>query len=140
MYSRSQGSIAVLSTEKLFRNVDAARARSARASDRRGRLWGCDVRGNSSRAEHYRKLAVKYHELGKSAQPSYLGDFYRGVAVRYVFMAQEASEREKREIEVNAGHPDLPPSITIVGTSDDSSEIFDFPAVRSEGDCEDRAH
>jgi hypothetical protein len=84
--------------------------------------------------------AVKYHELGKSAQPSYLGDFYRGVAVRYVFMAQEASEREKREIEVNAGHPDLPPSITVVGTSDDSSEIFDFPAVRSEGDCEDRAH
>jgi hypothetical protein len=55
------------------------------------------VRGNSSKAEHYRKLAVKYHELGKSAQPSYLGDFYRGVAVRYVFMAQEASEREKSE-------------------------------------------
>ena len=56
------------------------------------------MRGNLSRAEHYRKLAVKYHELGKSARPSYLGDFYRGVAVRYVFMAQEASERAKREI------------------------------------------
>ena len=111
-----------------------ARARFARASDRRGRLWGCDVRGNSSKAEHYRKLAVKYHELGKSAQPSYLGDFYRGVAVRYVFMAQEASERAKREIELNAGQADLPPS-----TSDNSGGIFDFPAVGPEGDCEDRA-
>jgi hypothetical protein len=56
------------------------------------------VQGNLSRAEHYRKLAVKYHELGQSARPSYLGDFYRGVAVRYVFMAQEASERESKEI------------------------------------------
>jgi hypothetical protein len=92
------------------------------------------VRGNSSRAEHYRKLAVKYHELGKFAQPSYLGDFYRGVAVRYVFMAQEASERAKREIELSAGQADLPPS-----TSDNSGG-FDFPAVRPEGDCEDRAH
>jgi hypothetical protein len=105
------------------------------ASDRRGWLWGCDVRGNSSRADHYRKLAVKYHELGKFAQPSYLGDFYRGVAVRYVFMAQEASEREKREIELNAGQADLPPS-----TSDNSGGTFDFPAVGLEGDCEDRAH
>jgi hypothetical protein len=112
-----------------------ARARFARASDRRGRLWGCDVRGNSSRAEHYRKLAVKYHELGKFAQPSYLGDFYRGVAVRYVFMAQEASERAKREIELNAGQADLPPS-----TSDNSGGIFDFPAVGPEGDCENKAH
>jgi hypothetical protein len=87
------------------------------------------VRGNSNKAEHYRKLAVKYHELGKSAQPSYLGDFYRGVAVRYVFMAQEASEREKREFELNAGQPDLPPSITDVCMSDNSRGIFDFPAV-----------
>jgi hypothetical protein len=93
------------------------------------------VRGNSSRAEHYRKLAVKYHELGKFAQPSYLGDFYRGVAVRYVFMAQEASERAKREIELNAGQADLPPS-----TSDNSGGIFDFPAVGPEGDCENKAH
>jgi hypothetical protein len=98
------------------------------------------VRGNSSRADHYRKLAVKYHELGKFAQPSYLGDFYRGVAVRYVFMAQEASEREKREIELNAGQADLPPSSTGVSTSDHSGGIFDFPAVGPEGDREDRAH
>ena len=93
------------------------------------------MRGNSSRAEHYRKLAVKYHELGKFAQPSYLGDFYRGVAVRYVFMAQEASERAKREIELSAGQADLPPP-----TSDNSGGIFDFPAVGPDDDREDRAH
>lgn len=96
------------------------------------------MRGNSSRAEHYRKLAVKYHELGKHAQPAYLGDFYRGVAVRYGFMAQEASERAKREIDLKLGQADLPPS-TAVCTSDNSGGMFDFPAVGPEGDCEDRA-
>jgi hypothetical protein len=92
------------------------------------------VRGNSSRAEQYRNLAVKYHELGKFAQPSYLGDFYRGVAVRYVFMAQEASERAKREVELNAGQADSSPSITTVCTSDNADGIFDFPAVEH-GEC-----
>jgi hypothetical protein len=70
------------------------------------------VRGNSSRAERYRKLAVKYHELGKFARPAYLGDFYRGVAVRYTFMAQEASERAKREIELRTSKAELLPSTT----------------------------
>jgi hypothetical protein len=50
-----------------------------------------------SRAEHYRKLAVKYRELAKFAQPAYLGDFYRRIAVRYAFMAQEASERANKD-------------------------------------------
>jgi hypothetical protein len=50
-----------------------------------------------SRAEHYRKQAVKYHELAKVARPPYLGDFYRGVAVRYIFMAQEISKRGENE-------------------------------------------
>lgn len=50
-----------------------------------------------SRAEHYRKKAVKYHELAKSARPPYLGDFYRGVAVRYIFMAQEISKQGENE-------------------------------------------
>jgi hypothetical protein len=48
------------------------------------------MRDPLSKAEHYRKLAVKYRELAKFAQPTYLGDFYRGIAVRYAFMAQEA--------------------------------------------------
>jgi hypothetical protein len=51
-----------------------------------------------SKAEHYQKLAAKNHELAKFVQPAYLGDFYRGVAVRYAFMAQEASKLAEREV------------------------------------------
>jgi hypothetical protein len=50
------------------------------------------------RAEHYRKQAETYHELAKFAQPAYLGDFYRGVAVRYVFMSQELSKQAEKEV------------------------------------------
>src|ERR1700730_15688175 len=56
------------------------------------------MRDPLSRAEHYRKLAIKYRELAKFAQPAYLGDFYRGIAVRYAFMAQEVSERANKEV------------------------------------------
>jgi hypothetical protein len=41
------------------------------------------------RADHYRKEAVKCHELAKHAQLAYLGDFYRRIAVRYMFMAED---------------------------------------------------
>ena len=51
-----------------------------------------------SKAEHYRKQAEKYHELAKFARPTYLGDFYRGVAVRYVFMSQEISKRAEEGV------------------------------------------
>ena len=56
-----------------------------------------------SRAEHYRKKAVKYHELAKVARPPYLGDFYRGVAVRYIFMAQEISKQGENEAGPDTG-------------------------------------
>ena len=65
---------------------------------RRGRLGG-SVRPNLSRAERYQELAVKY-QLGKLARPPYLGDFYRGVAVRYALMAQEAAERARKQSEL----------------------------------------
>jgi hypothetical protein len=55
------------------------------------------MRDLSRRSEYYRKLAVKYHDLAKFANPPYLGDFYRGVAVRYVFMAQELSKQAAKE-------------------------------------------
>jgi hypothetical protein len=42
-----------------------------------------------NRADHYRREAVKCHELAKSAQPAFLGDFYRRIAVRYMFMAED---------------------------------------------------
>jgi hypothetical protein len=51
-----------------------------------------------SKAKHYREQAEKYHGLAKFARPTYLGDFYRGVAVRYVFMSQEVSERAKTDV------------------------------------------
>ena len=66
------------------------------------------MRSNLSRAEHYRKLAVKYHELGKFARPPYLGDFYRGVAVRYALMAQEAAERARKQSELGTEQTQLP--------------------------------
>ena len=42
-----------------------------------------------NRADHYRREAVKCHELAKYAQPAFLGDFYRRIAVRYMFMAED---------------------------------------------------
>jgi hypothetical protein len=50
-----------------------------------------------NRAKHYRKQAETYHELAKFAEPAYLGDFYRGVAVRYVFMSQEISKQLEKD-------------------------------------------
>jgi hypothetical protein len=49
------------------------------------------------RSEHYREKATKYHELAKHAHPPYLGEFYRGIAVRYIFMAQELSQHSERK-------------------------------------------
>jgi hypothetical protein len=51
------------------------------------------------RSEHYREKAAKYHELAKRAHPPYLGEFYRGIAVRYGFMAQELSQQAEKELE-----------------------------------------
>jgi hypothetical protein len=58
-----------------------------------------------SRAEHYRKQAETYHELAKFAEPAYLGDFYRGVAVRYVFMSQELSKQAEKDVGAAAEPP-----------------------------------
>jgi hypothetical protein len=50
-----------------------------------------------SKAERYRKEASKYAELAKDAQPAYLADVYRKVAVRYVFMAEELLKGPSRD-------------------------------------------
>jgi hypothetical protein len=50
------------------------------------------------RSEQYREKATKYHELAQRAHPPYLGEFYRGIAVRYVFMAQELSQHAEKEL------------------------------------------
>jgi hypothetical protein len=49
-----------------------------------------------SKAERYREEAKKYGELAKNAQPAYLGDVYRQVAVRYLFMAEDLLRRPER--------------------------------------------
>jgi hypothetical protein len=49
------------------------------------------------RSERYREKAAKYHELAKHAHPLYLGEFYRGIAVRYIFMAQESSQHAEKK-------------------------------------------
>jgi hypothetical protein len=43
----------------------------------------------SNKADRYRQEANRYVELAKSARPAFLGEIYRKVAVRYVFMAEE---------------------------------------------------
>jgi hypothetical protein len=59
---------------------------------------GAAMADRLNRAEHYRKQAETYHELAKFAEPAYLGDFYRGVAVRYVFMSQEISKQAEKDV------------------------------------------
>jgi hypothetical protein len=65
------------------------------------------MRDPSRRSEYDRKIAVKYHELAKFANPPYLGEFYRGIAVRYVFMAQELSKQAEKEFgpDAQSGDP-----------------------------------
>jgi hypothetical protein len=40
-------------------------------------------------ADHYRRDAIDCGEMAKYVRPPLLGDLYRRVAVRYVFMAEE---------------------------------------------------
>jgi hypothetical protein len=44
----------------------------------------------TSKAERYWNLMLKYHNLAGDAEPPFLGDFYRKVAARYRMMAKEA--------------------------------------------------
>ena len=67
-----------------------------------------------TKADHYRKEAVKYHELAKLARPAYLGDFYRRVAVRYMFMAQEILNEARARGDI-APQSDHPPRRRIMG-------------------------
>jgi len=43
----------------------------------------------ASKAERYRRAANKYGEMAKHAEPGYLAEAFRKVAVRYVFMAED---------------------------------------------------
>jgi hypothetical protein len=43
----------------------------------------------ASKAERYRRAANKYGEMAKEAEPGYLAEVFRKVALRYVFMAED---------------------------------------------------
>jgi hypothetical protein len=70
-------------------------------------------------------MAVKYHELAKFANPPYLGDFYRGVAVRYVFMAQELSQQAEKGLVLAAQARDS----HIGEVSTETTHDLNLPAV-----------
>ena len=70
------------------------------------------------RSEHYREKAAKYHELAKRAHPPYLGEFYRGIAVRYVFMARELSQQAEKELELTRQRVDATTEISRPATQD----------------------
>jgi hypothetical protein len=43
----------------------------------------------ASKVERYRQEANRYGELAKQADPGYLADVYRKVAMRYAYMAED---------------------------------------------------
>jgi hypothetical protein len=49
-----------------------------------------------SKAERYREAANKYGEMAKKAEPGYLAEVYRKIAVRYVFMSEDVLRPERR--------------------------------------------
>ena len=49
-----------------------------------------------SKADQYRQEAAKCYELAEAARPAYLGDVYRRVAIRCLFMAEELSRWPER--------------------------------------------
>jgi len=76
------------------------------------------MRNPLRRSEHYREKAAKYHELAKSARPPYLGDFYRGVAVRYGLMALELSQQAEKELEPTRQRVDATTEVSRTATQD----------------------
>jgi hypothetical protein len=53
----------------------------------------------ASKVQRYRQAANKYGELAKHAEPDYLAAVFRKVAVRYVFMAEDALRKAGRRRE-----------------------------------------
>jgi hypothetical protein len=49
-----------------------------------------------SKAERYRRAAYKYGELAKQAEPGYLAEVFRKIAVRYMLMSEDVSRPERR--------------------------------------------
>jgi hypothetical protein len=91
------------------------------------------VRDIRDKAEHFRSLAIKYHDMAKVAEPAYLGSFYRNVAVRYVFMAQEASARADRATIVRAQLSDSTTDTVTCLRESRADQDLDLLAVWADG-------
>ena len=48
-----------------------------------------------SKAERYRQAANRYGDLAKQAEPGYLAEVFRKIAVRYMFMSEDVSRPER---------------------------------------------
>ena len=77
------------------------------------------------RAHHYQKKAMECGELAKYARPAFLGDFYRRIAMRYVFMAEEILKeaRARGEIANGADHR-VAPSRRIAASSEQRNGVL----------------
>jgi hypothetical protein len=64
------------------------------------RARGCFHRPDAlSKAERYRRAANRYGEMAKQAEPGYLADVFRKIAMRYVLMAEDVlREAERRAL------------------------------------------
>jgi hypothetical protein len=58
---------------------------------------------HNEKADRYWALMPKYNDLSKSADPPFLGDFYRKIAARYRRMAKEALDRADDEEQCKKG-------------------------------------
>jgi hypothetical protein len=58
---------------------------------------------HNEKADRYWALMRKYDGLSQSADPPFLGDFYRKIAARYRMMAKEALDRVDDEKQRNKG-------------------------------------
>ncbi len=62
-----------------------------------------------SKAERYREAANRYSELAKEAEPGYLAEVYRKIAVEYFLIAADLSKRPGAKAEIETGRgPDGP--------------------------------
>jgi hypothetical protein len=50
----------------------------------------------ASKVERYRRAANRYGELAKQAEPDYLADVFRKVAMQYVLMAEDVLREAER--------------------------------------------
>jgi hypothetical protein len=90
----------------------------------------------ASKVERYRRAANKYGEMAKLAEPDYLAAVFRKVAVRYVFMADEAlreAEHRRGARLDRAGYTCVLPPPTVTSIAPTSGTTLGGTAVTITG-------